>query len=60
MAYHVHRLARLGPPMLISGNWYYHQYRRFAHSGKRKLGINKIVHINLSLYRYCILSLALL
>ena len=22
MAYHVHRLARLGPPMLISGNWY--------------------------------------
>ena len=23
MAYHVHRLARLGPPMLISGNWYY-------------------------------------
>ena len=30
MAYHVHRLARLGPPMLISGNWYDTQFKRFS------------------------------
>ena len=42
MAYHVHRLARLGPPMLISGNWYEAHIR--VRAGSRAYSITGITH----------------